>query len=104
MFYCLSLLAATGGSSASNSRSGAQRLKQRLAPAGRPMFWAAMLTVQRHNLLPRMAVAGYLRDDGTAVCKKLEWKVDELALYKVVLLNLNTLWRLGVEYQQDLQM
>ena len=30
----------------------------------------------------RVAVAGFLRDDGTAVCKRNDWKLDELALYK----------------------
>ena len=108
MFYRLSRLAPGAppgrGGLGMGSRSGAQRLKQRLAPAGKPMFWAALLAVQRHNLLPRVAVAGFLRDDGTAVCKKLEWKVDELSLYKIVLLNLGRLRRLGVQYQQDLQM
>mmetsp|Transcript_34045 Transcript_34045/g.72401 ORF Transcript_34045/g.72401 Transcript_34045/m.72401 type:complete len:344 (+) Transcript_34045:3-1034(+) len=59
--------------------------------------------MQRHAFLPRAAVAGFLRDDGTAVCKKLSWKADELSLYKIVLLNLPELRRLGVEYQQDLQ-
>merc|ERR1712113_298940 len=63
-----------------------------------------MLTVQRHPMLPRSAVVGFLRDDGTAVCKRLDWKSNELALYKVVLLNLPELRRLEVEYQPDLQM
>jgi len=53
---------------------------------------------------PRSAVAGFLRDDGTAVCKRLDWKANELSLYKVVLLNTPELRRLGVEYQRDLQM
>ena len=108
MFYRLSDLAPSAppgrGGLGLGSRSGIQRLKQRLAPAGKPMFWSAFLAVQRHNLLPCVAVAGFLRDDGTAVCKKLEWKVDELSLYKIVLLNLGKLRRLGVQYQQDLQM
>jgi len=49
-------------------------------------------------------VAGFLRDDGTAVCKRMEWKTDELALYKVVLLNLGLARKLGAEYQPDLKM
>ena len=81
-----------------------QRLTEREAPEGKAMFREALMTVQRHALLPQMAIAGFLRDDGTAVCKRLEWKKDELALYKIVLLNLPVLRRLGVEYQPDLQM
>ena len=84
--------------------SGIQRLKRREAPEGARMFHDAFMAVQRHKFSPRAAVAGFLRDDGTAVCKRIEWKADELSLYKVVLLNLNELNRLGVQYQQDLRM
>lgn len=80
-----------------------RRLKRRVVGDG-PMFLEAMLAVQQHPLLPRVAIAGFLRDDGTAVCKRNDWKVDEMALYKVVLLNLPELWRLGAEYMPALQM
>lgn len=99
MFY---RLISRGSATSANAR--VQRLTNREAPDGRPMFHEAFLTVQRHALLPKMAVAGFLRDDGTAVCKRLEWKSDELALYKIVLLNLAMLRKLGVEYNPDLQM
>jgi len=85
-------------------REGAKRIKEREAPTGANMFKEAMLAVQRHAFLPSVAVAGFLRDDGTAVCKRLEWKADERSLYKIVLLNLIELRRLRVEYQPDLQM
>eukprot|EP00930_Biecheleria_cincta_P075845 TRINITY_DN6304_c0_g2_i1.p1 TRINITY_DN6304_c0_g2~~TRINITY_DN6304_c0_g2_i1.p1 ORF type:complete len:683 (-),score=119.03 TRINITY_DN6304_c0_g2_i1:216-2264(-) len=80
-----------------------RRLKNRVVGDG-PIFWEAMLAVQKHPFLPRAAVAGFLRDDGTAVCKRNEWKQDELALYKIVLLNLMELCNLGVAYLPDLQM
>ncbi|CAK0891540.1 unnamed protein product [Prorocentrum cordatum] len=81
-----------------------QRVKQREAPEGMPMFREAMLEVQRHVFLPRAAVAGFLRDDGTASCKKMGWKMDEMSLWKVVFLNLPELRRLQVEYLPDLQL
>jgi len=62
------------------------------------MFWEAMVAVQQHPNLVRFAIAGFLRDDGTATCKKKDWKVDVLSLYKIVLLNNRQLKRLGVEY------
>merc|ERR1719265_2361696 len=68
------------------------------------MFRDALVKVQGHSSLAKVAVAGFLRDDDTAVCKRLEWKTNELSLYKIVLLNLGTLKALGVEYQPDLQM
>jgi len=68
------------------------------------MFREAFVAVQRHPFITRAAVAGFLRDDGTAVCKRMDWKSDELSLYKVVLLNIDELMRLGVEYQRDLMM
>eukprot|EP00931_Biecheleriopsis_adriatica_P046067 TRINITY_DN26433_c0_g1_i1.p1 TRINITY_DN26433_c0_g1~~TRINITY_DN26433_c0_g1_i1.p1 ORF type:complete len:641 (-),score=144.01 TRINITY_DN26433_c0_g1_i1:170-2092(-) len=80
-----------------------KRIKRRVANGG-PMFLEAMLAVQQHPFIARAAVAGFLRDDGTAVCKRNDWKLDEMALYKVVLLNLQELWQLDVEYMRDLQM
>lgn len=68
-----------------------------------PMFWEAMVAVQQHPNLVRSALAGFLRDDGTASCKKRDWKLDELSLYKVILLNNRELKRLGVEYLPGLQ-
>jgi len=62
------------------------------------------MAVQQHAMLPKIAVAGFLRDDGTAVCKKRDWKANEMSLYKVVLLNLQELKKLDVEYQQNLKM
>ena len=100
MFYNLITLDTHGDHTVSTS----QRLKRREASEGARMFQDAFLAVQRHSFTRRAAVAGYLRDDGTAVCKKLEWKKDELSLYKVVLLNLRELERLGVQYQPDLRM
>jgi len=100
MFYKLVWIDENGA----DGSSGCQRLTQREAPEGKPMFQDAFLTVQGNPILSQIAVAGFLRDDGTAVCKRLEWKTNELSLYKIVLLNLGTLKALGVEYQQDLQM
>ena len=80
-----------------------ERLKRRDAPEGEAMFSNAFLSIQQHAFIPRAAVAGFLRDDGTAVCKKMEWKKDELALYKVVLLNLPELRRLNAEYLPGVQ-
>eukprot|EP00927_Polykrikos_kofoidii_P041340 TRINITY_DN35252_c1_g1_i1.p1 TRINITY_DN35252_c1_g1~~TRINITY_DN35252_c1_g1_i1.p1 ORF type:complete len:882 (+),score=153.29 TRINITY_DN35252_c1_g1_i1:234-2648(+) len=90
--------------SAPGQGQGCVRLKEREAAPGSPMFREALLVVQQHAFLPNVAVAGFLRDDGTAVCKKRDWKTDELSMYKIVLLNLIELKRLGVEYQRDLQM
>eukprot|EP00928_Gymnodinium_smaydae_P033333 TRINITY_DN23908_c0_g2_i1.p1 TRINITY_DN23908_c0_g2~~TRINITY_DN23908_c0_g2_i1.p1 ORF type:complete len:1102 (+),score=146.28 TRINITY_DN23908_c0_g2_i1:147-3452(+) len=83
---------------------GVRRLKEREAPVGAHMFAEAFLEVQRHSFLAQTAVAGFLRDDGTAVCKRREWKADELSMYKIVLLNLGMLRKLNVQYQRDLQM
>mmetsp|Transcript_64737 Transcript_64737/g.134167 ORF Transcript_64737/g.134167 Transcript_64737/m.134167 type:complete len:630 (-) Transcript_64737:124-2013(-) len=80
-----------------------KRMKHRVA-SSELMFVEALLAVQRHPFVGRAAVAGFLRDDGTAVCKRAEWKLDELALYKVVLLDLNELRRLQVAYVPSLQM
>lgn len=80
-----------------------KRMKYRVANEGL-MFMEALLAVQKHHFIGRAAVAGFLRDDGTAVCKRNDWKLDELALYKVVMLDLCELWRLGVEYMPQLQM
>lgn len=79
-----------------------KRMKYRVA--NNLMFMEALLAVQQHHFIGRAAVAGFLRDDGTAVCKRNDWKLDELALYKVVLLDLYELWRLRVEYMPQLQM
>lgn len=68
------------------------------------MFREALCTVQQHSQLPRVAIAGFLRDDGTAVCKRRDWILDQLSLYKIVLLNLRELKRLRVEYLRDLKM
>ena len=100
MFYKLVWIDGNGA----DGSSGCQRLTKREAPEGKPMFKDAFLSVQANPILSQIAVAGFLRDDGTAVCKRLEWKTNELSLYKIVLLNLGTLNALGVEYQQDLQM
>ena len=68
------------------------------------MAYQALVAVQQHAWLTKAAVCGFLRDDGTAVCKRRDWKDNEMALYKIVLLNLRELKRLGVEYQQDMKM
>lgn len=81
-----------------------QRRKQRTAVDGAPMFKEAMLSMQSHPFLERAAVCGFLRDDGTAVCKKLDWKKDEISMYKVVLLNIHQLANLGIEYIPDIKM
>jgi len=88
---------------AGNTRGRAQRVREREAPEGEAMFWSAMLSVQNHSAWSRIAVSGFLRDDGTAVCKKTDWTEDVLSVYKVVLLNLGELQRLEVEYFQDVQ-
>ena len=61
------------------------------------------MSVQHHSVWSQIAVAGFLRDDGTAVCKKTDWTEHVLSVYKVVLLNLGELQRLEVEYLQDVQ-
>ena len=93
MFYKLMWIDANGA----DKISGCQRLTQRKAPEGKPMFREAFINVQANPVLSQIAVAGFLRDDGTAVCKRLEWKTNELSLYKMVLLNLGVLKALGVE-------
>jgi len=111
MFYKMTALA-DGGKAMQREklRSGlyvegkSRQIKQREAPEGAPMFHDAMVAMQRHSFMPRSAVSGFLREDGTAVCKKLEWKSDEMALYKIVLLNVRVLKRLRVEYQKDIKM
>jgi len=104
MFYSLQALGPQAEFTFISDKAGAQRVKARRAPEGTPMFREAFMAVQRHTFLPRAAVAGFLRDDGTAVCKKSDWKSDELSLCKIVLLNLAELRRLEVEYQQCLKM
>eukprot|EP00929_Paragymnodinium_shiwhaense_P052342 TRINITY_DN26224_c0_g1_i3.p1 TRINITY_DN26224_c0_g1~~TRINITY_DN26224_c0_g1_i3.p1 ORF type:complete len:871 (-),score=132.13 TRINITY_DN26224_c0_g1_i3:275-2887(-) len=69
----------------------------------KPMFKEAFLAVQQHRVLQHAAIAGFLRDDGTAGCKKRDWLTDTLSIYKVVLLNIRELQRLGVEYLPDLK-
>jgi hypothetical protein len=86
-----------------SASSGCHRFTKREVTDDKPMFWEAFMSVQRHPSLTRIAVAGFLRDDGTAVCKRLEWTADVLSLYKIVLLNLGTLKALGVEYMKDLR-
>ena len=72
----------------------------RSAPKNTPMFREAMLRVQRHPELLRMGLCGFLRDDGTAVCKKSQWTFGEgaLSLYKVVLLNIKVLHENNLQY------
>jgi len=100
MFYRLALMEKFRGT---GRLARPRRMKYRAASSER-MFFEAMMAVQQHPFAARAAVAGFLRDDGTAVCKRNDWKKDELALYKVVLLDLHELWRLRVEYVQHLQM
>eukprot|EP00438_Fugacium_kawagutii_P024233 Skav223094 [mRNA] locus=scaffold419:492385:500039:+ [translate_table: standard] len=100
MFYRLALMRKFVGC---GKLSRPKRMKYRVANEGL-MFMEALLAVQKHHFIGRAAVAGFLRDDGTAVCKRNDWKLDELALYKVVMLDLCELWRLGVEYTPHLQM
>lgn len=103
MFYRLVALSTAGQQQHRHEGYEAdKRLKKRVAAKGAPMFQEAMLAVQRHPSLPRVSVAGFLRDDGTAVCKRIEWKLDEMSLYKAVLLNLGKLRSLGVEYTPGL--
>ena len=103
MFYHLAALE-TPGEPVSDRTGAPRRLTRREAPKGTLMFRDAFLAVQQHHFMSQAAVGGFLRDDGTAVCKKLEWKSDELSLYKVVLLNLRELERLEVQYQPNLKM
>ena len=70
-----------GVKSGHGRRGSSARLRDGLlvrAPGAGPMDGAA------GKALLRVLLASLL---GTAVCKKLEWKVDELSLYKIVLLN-----------------
>jgi hypothetical protein len=86
-----------------SASSGCHRFTKRDFTYDKPMFWEAFMSVQRHPSITRIAVAGFLRDDGTAVCKRLEWTADVLSLYKIVLLNLGTLKTLEVEYMKDIR-
>lgn len=77
-------------------RTADHRVLVALADRG---FREAFLVVQRHPEICRMALAGFLRDRGTAKLIKLDWVVDKsMTMQKVVLLNLPRLQELGVEY------
>mmetsp|Transcript_42005 Transcript_42005/g.97244 ORF Transcript_42005/g.97244 Transcript_42005/m.97244 type:complete len:720 (-) Transcript_42005:54-2213(-) len=91
-----------GISRARKGRAAVQ--KQREWDGKTPLFWEAMVAVQQRPSLLKVAIAGFLRDDGTATCKKRDWTSNELSLYKVVLLNNRELRRLGAEYLPGLQM
>ena len=68
------------------------------------MFAKAFLTLQRQAASASYAVAGFLRDDGTAPMKCAQWALDNTSVFKVVLLNLEHLWELRVEYIPQLRL
>eukprot|EP00971_Amphidinium_carterae_P114303 2264844-Amphidinium_carterae.1 len=58
-----------------------------------------MLAVQAHPELDSVAVAGFLRDRGLSWQVRRDWSLDRtLQLQKLVLMNLNQLKKLGIEY------
>eukprot|EP00446_Apocalathium_sp_SHHI-4_P055365 CAMPEP_0177361732 /NCGR_PEP_ID=MMETSP0368-20130122/37334_1 /TAXON_ID=447022 ORGANISM="Scrippsiella hangoei-like, Strain SHHI-4" /NCGR_SAMPLE_ID=MMETSP0368 /ASSEMBLY_ACC=CAM_ASM_000363 /LENGTH=381 /DNA_ID=CAMNT_0018824387 /DNA_START=106 /DNA_END=1248 /DNA_ORIENTATION=+ len=62
-------------------------------------FREAFLAVQRREDICDIALAGFLRDRGSAICVRRRWVLDgSLALQKIVLLNLPKLAQLGVWY------
>ena len=93
-----------GPSSVVSSRPNkhAMRQKERFGSPTHPMFSEALLAVQGHPLLRRACAAGFLRDDGTAVCKKNEWCSNSLSIYKITCLNLGQLKLLNVQYEPSL--
>ena len=66
-------------------------------------FKAAFMSVQRLPCMTNIAVAGFLRDDGTCCTKKLQYRMGAMSLYKVVLLNLEELRRLDCAYEPALR-
>ncbi|CAJ1356609.1 unnamed protein product [Effrenium voratum] len=79
------------------AKSGKRTRVLRALP--RAGFQEAFLAVQRREDVCRMAVCGFLRDRGSAVLVRRPWQLDSsLALQKVVLLNLERLQELQVEY------
>ena len=81
----------------------AKRSKERVS--GDAMFYRAMMEVQSHPLVTgnTSVLAGYLRDDGTCVCKRWEWSTQSLSLYKIVLVNLQRLKQLQIAYKPELR-
>ena len=78
--------------------------RQRRRVEGSRMFAEAFCEVQKRPRMVRTAIAGFLRDDGTASSKSLQWAKDRLSIFKVVLLNLPVLQSLKVEYIPQLNM
>ena len=78
--------------------------RQRRRVEGRRMFAEAFCEVQKRPRMVGTAIAGFLRDDGTASSKSLQWAKDRLSIFKVVLLNLPVLQSLKVEYIPELNM
>ena len=70
------------------------------------MWLKAMLRVERHPSVRsgKAAIAGFLRENGTSVCKDAACLFDRVTIYKAVHLHLPALLRLGVRYQRSLQM
>ena len=67
-------------------------------------FEDAFVAVQTNQFLPSAGISGFLRDDGTAACKRDSWRTDVPSIYKAVLVNVVELQRLGIAYEPDLRM
>ena len=89
-FYRLDLLSQPAVSSV----GGPPRTTQRAETT----FAEAFLALQRHPVVKRSGVSGFLRDDGTCTTKEKQWTRNSLSVYKVVLLNLRALKFSGVWY------
>jgi hypothetical protein len=82
---------------------GALRQKERIGGAN-TMYQAFMQVQSAHSVYHgRVCMAGFLRDDGTAACKKNDWAKNSPSLYKAVLLCLDRLEAKGVAYHPELR-
>ena len=96
-FYKLDKLTAAEAFQANRHNSaGGCRVTHRLTRDTSECFRKAFLEVAQYPM-SRWALAGYLRDDGTCCTKKKSWDSGSLALYKVVILNIPELAKLGVQ-------
>ncbi len=64
------------------------------------MFFEAFVNAQRRSDIHNYGLVGFLRDDGTAACKKLRFAVNKLSLYKCVMINVER--TRGVNYIEGL--
>ena len=79
------------------------RKRERFADG--PMFFKAFDDIERNREVQRsrVHVAGFLREDGTSVCKNNSVVFGNMSIFKVVLLNLQELKKLNVRYNYKLK-